>query len=147
MPSFRWDRTLTRRVAVTYSTTEPRQRLLACSGKMPYKHALAREETHDETCPPRVHTVHCIRISNLDVSAIYRLPARPGNIPGVIVRFIRQTTRDQWFENIHKLKVNNSSVFILENLTSRNKHLLGMVKEWAKEKGTVTRGAEMERYF
>lgn len=51
--SARRDQIQARCVGVSYATTQQRQRLLASSGKMSYKRALARENTRDETCTTR----------------------------------------------------------------------------------------------
>lgn len=75
------------------------------------------------------------KLSEMEVAAIHRLPAKPGKIPGIIVRYVRQAVRDQWLEKRHKLKEEGCRVIVLENLTSCNRQLLKAAKEWAKENG------------
>lgn len=70
-----------------------------------------------------------------DVAAIHRLPAKPGKTPGIIVRFSRNDTRDEWFAKRRKLRTAESPVFIQENLTKHCRLLLFEAKKWAKEQG------------
>lgn len=69
------------------------------------------------------------------VTAIHRLPARPGKIPGVIVRYNRQAERDAWLRNRKKLRESKQAESILENMTKQNRELLRTTKEWASENG------------
>lgn len=70
-----------------------------------------------------------------DVAAIHRLPCKFGKTPGIIVRYIRQSVRDEWLHNRSKLREKKSNLFIQENLTSQSRQLLREAKEWAKENG------------
>lgn len=69
-----------------------------------------------------------------EIAAIHRLPSKPDKIPGIILRFSQQATRDQWLSKEKKLKRDNDGVYLLENMTKQNKELLWTTKEWAKEK-------------
>lgn len=75
------------------------------------------------------------QLAPADVTAIHRLRAKPDKIPGVIVRYNRQADRDLWLSKRAKLKESNNPVFILENMTKRNRELLNIAKEWAAENG------------
>ncbi|KAH8029053.1 hypothetical protein HPB51_022173 [Rhipicephalus microplus] len=68
-----------------------------------------------------------------DVAAIHRLPCKFGKTPGIIVRYVRQSVRDEWLHNRSKLREKKSSLFIQENLTSQSRQLLREAKEWARE--------------
>lgn len=68
-----------------------------------------------------------------EVSAIHRLPSRPGKVPGVIVRFTSQETRDKWLEG--KKSLRGTSLYVTENMTKHSRTLLAATKEWAKTKG------------
>ncbi|KAH8033190.1 hypothetical protein HPB51_008075 [Rhipicephalus microplus] len=68
-----------------------------------------------------------------DVAAIYRLPCKFGKTPGIIVRYVRQSVRDEWLHNRSKLREKKSNLFIQENLTSQSRQLLREAKEWARE--------------
>lgn len=37
-------------------------------------------------------------LTDSEIVALHRLPARPDKVPGIIVRFAKQSTRDQWLE-------------------------------------------------
>ncbi|KAH6937632.1 hypothetical protein HPB50_002547 [Hyalomma asiaticum] len=68
-----------------------------------------------------------------DVAAIHRLPCKFGKTPGIIVRYVRQSIRDEWLRNRSKLREKKSNLFIQENFTSQSRQLLREAKEWAKE--------------
>lgn len=74
-------------------------------------------------------------LSESDIVALHRLPAKPDNVPGVIVRFTRQATREQWLNNRKKLLGTEPKVFIVENMTKQNRALFLAAKEWAKRTG------------
>lgn len=66
-----------------------------------------------------------------DVIAAHRLSARQDKVPGIIIRFARQSVRETWFERrrtlAHKSVSDGASqgdVLILENLTKQNRALL-----------------------
>lgn len=75
------------------------------------------------------------QLAPTDVTAIHRLPAKPDKIPGVIVHYNRQADRDLWLSKRAKLKEPKNGVFILENITKRNRELLNVAKQWAAENG------------
>lgn len=66
------------------------------------------------------------------IIAAHRLPSRADKIPGVIVRFVSQATRDMWLDRRSRLRNARSKTHILENLTQQDKALLWDAKEWAK---------------
>lgn len=68
-----------------------------------------------------------------DVDAVHRLPAKPGKVPGIIVRFVRQSLRDAWLDGRKVLKNMNSTVTIAENMTKQNRDLLRCTRAWAAE--------------
>lgn len=70
-----------------------------------------------------------------DVGAVHRLPAKPGTIPGIIVRFLQQSIRDNWLQKNKDLKKSDSSVHIVENLTHLNRILLAAAKVWTQNNG------------
>ncbi|CAN7994975.1 unnamed protein product [Ixodes pacificus] len=70
-----------------------------------------------------------------DISAVHRLPARPGRTRGIIVRFARQELRDTWLAKRGVLRNSEHRVFICENMTSRSRGLLSAAKEWLKQSG------------
>lgn len=72
-------------------------------------------------------------LSENEVVALHRLPARPDKVPGIIVRFARQDTREQWFNQRKKLNRTGEDAYILENLTTQNRALLWKTREWAKQ--------------
>lgn len=74
-------------------------------------------------------------LSETDVTAIHRLPCKAGRIPGIIVRYLRQSVRDQWLDSRSKLREKKSKVFFQENMTSYNRQLLREAKDWAKVNG------------
>lgn len=72
-------------------------------------------------------------ITSHDVVAVHRLPAKTGKARGIILRFVRQETRDAWIAKRKVLREKRNRVFINENLTSRTRKLLAATKEWAKD--------------
>lgn len=58
-------------------------------------------------------------LEECDVTAMYRLPARSDRIPGVIVRFCRQSVRNKWFERHRQPRSHDSTVYVQDNLTNR----------------------------
>lgn len=70
-----------------------------------------------------------------EVAAVHRLPSRPEKIPGIIVRFTSQATRDVWLDKKAKLRTTGANIYINENLTKFNRELLVKMKEWARQKG------------
>lgn len=69
-----------------------------------------------------------------DVIALHRLPSKPDKLPGIIVRFAAQKTRDAWIEKRNVLRRARDKVFIQENMTRRNRALLWTAREWARER-------------
>lgn len=74
-------------------------------------------------------------LTQSDVVTVHRLPSKPDKTPGIIVRFANQGTRDKWLEGRRKLTRGQNSVYLQENLTTSDKALLWMTKEWAKANG------------
>lgn len=68
-----------------------------------------------------------------EVAAVHRLPCKPDKTPGIIVRFVHQTTKDQWLNKRSALKKGKDNAYILENLTTHDRALLREAKEWSKE--------------
>lgn len=71
-------------------------------------------------------------LSKSDIVTVHRLPPKSNKIPGIIVRFTNQETRDRWIDNRRKLTRGPDSVYIQENLTLSDRSLLWMTKEWAR---------------
>lgn len=67
-----------------------------------------------------------------EVAAIHRLPSRADKIPGIIVRFAHQTTRDEWLSKRQILRKSKDDAYIQENLAKQDRALLWETKEWAK---------------
>lgn len=78
-------------------------------------------------------TIDVPELAKHEVVAIHRLPAKPGRVPGIILRFARQDTREEWFEKRRALSTHSSQVYIQENLTKHSRELLFEAKKWAKE--------------
>lgn len=72
-------------------------------------------------------------LSENEIVALHRLPARPDKIPGIIVRFSQQSTRDMWFEKRKRLDRKGRDGYNLENMIRQNRALLWATKEWAKD--------------
>lgn len=73
------------------------------------------------------------RLSEQDIVCAHRLPTRQNNIPGIIVRFTRQSFKDLWMRNKRKLKDAQPRIFIQDNLTRHSRQLLKATKDWARE--------------
>lgn len=69
-----------------------------------------------------------------DVVAVHRLATKPDKIPGIIVRFTNQATRDVWLERRTRLKRGRDDAYLLENMTRQDRSLLWNTREWAREK-------------
>lgn len=69
-----------------------------------------------------------------DVVTVHRLPARKDHVPGIIIHFVRQDTKDIWLKKRSTLKDVTPRIFIQENLTRFNRELLRATKDMAKEK-------------
>ncbi|KAG0411941.1 hypothetical protein HPB47_010915 [Ixodes persulcatus] len=69
-----------------------------------------------------------------EVSAVHRLPSKPGKTRGIIVSFARQETRDAWLSKKRVLNRSSGSgrLFITENMTKQGRTLLWQAREWAK---------------
>lgn len=74
-------------------------------------------------------------LSQSDVTAIHRLPSKPDKIPGIIIKFASQTTRDAWLDRRARLRNAGINAYVSENMTTYNRELLAKTKEWAKGKG------------
>ncbi|KAM7301285.1 hypothetical protein ISCGN_016804 [Ixodes scapularis] len=72
-------------------------------------------------------------LTDSEIDALHRLPARTDKIPGIIVHFAKQSTRDQWLEKRKNLDRTGKDGYIVENLTRQNRALLWTAKEWAKQ--------------
>lgn len=72
-------------------------------------------------------------LTDSEIVAMHRLPARTDKIPGIIVHFAKQSTRDQWLKKRKNLDRTGKDGYILENLTRQNRALLWTAKEWAKQ--------------
>lgn len=73
------------------------------------------------------------QLTDTDVAAVHRLPARPDKPPGIIIRFTRQSVRDNWFGKKRNLKPAETTAHIQENMTRQSKALLWSAKQWARE--------------
>lgn len=71
-------------------------------------------------------------LTTCDVVSAHRLASKPDKVPGIIVRFSNQATRDLWFDRRSSLKEAKSDLFLLENLTGHERSLLWSTKEWAR---------------
>lgn len=72
-------------------------------------------------------------LTESDVVSAHRLPAKQGLVPGIIVHFMKQQSRDAWLKRKSKLKNSAQRIFIQENLTRYNRELLRAAKDRAKE--------------
>lgn len=79
--------------------------------------------------------LHLPQLADSDVVAVHRLPAAKDKVPGVIVRFAKQAIRDSFLEKRNELRKSEDPCHILENLTKKNRLLLGTTKVWAKNHG------------
>lgn len=80
-------------------------------------------------------TVSLPALSVDDVIDVHRLPSRHERVPGIIVRFSRQSLRDSWFDKRQVLRAAKSTVSIAENPTKYNRELLRYTRDWASENG------------
>lgn len=71
-------------------------------------------------------------LTETEVVAVHRLPSRLDKVPTIIIRFARQSVRDQWLQNKKKLSGTKPDVFIAENMTKQNRALFWVAKDWAK---------------
>lgn len=71
-------------------------------------------------------------LNESEITDIHRLPSRADRVPGIIIRFARQSTRELWLEQKKKLRGVKPNVYIQENMTKRNRELLSAAKEWRK---------------
>lgn len=67
-----------------------------------------------------------------DVVSIHRLPTSRDRVPAIIVRFANQSIKDVFLEKKNELKKMKDQCYILENMTKKNKALLAVTKEWAR---------------
>lgn len=74
-------------------------------------------------------------LSEAEVTSMHRLPSNPNRVPGVIVRFSRQTTRDRWLASKSNLRRTETTIYVQENMTRQNRALLSATKTWAREHG------------
>lgn len=74
-------------------------------------------------------------VTDHDIAALHRLPAKPGKTPGVIMRFVNQSLRDSWLAKRHALKEVEDKCFFCENITHYSRALLATTKEWAQRNG------------
>lgn len=68
-----------------------------------------------------------------EIVSMHRLPSKPDKVPGIIVRFAQQQTRDHWLDQRRNLKRPEDREYLLENMTRQDKALLWSTKEWARE--------------
>lgn len=80
-------------------------------------------------------TLRVPRLTDSDVASAHRLPAKQDKVPGIIIRFAKQQTRDNWLQKKNALKNTEPKVFIQENLTHYHRELFRATKDKAKEKG------------
>ncbi|XP_050052504.2 uncharacterized protein [Dermacentor andersoni] len=96
-------------------------------------------ESDDEDLMKKVNdigtTLELKPLCSSDITAIHRLPAKPGKTRGVIVSFAKSEIRDAWLEKRKALRDANTNMFICENLTRFSRTLLASAKCWAKESG------------
>lgn len=78
--------------------------------------------------------LHLPQLADSDIVAVHRLPSAKEKVPGVIVRFAQQATRNSFLEKKNVLR-NCDSCYILENLTKKNRLLLATTKVWARNHG------------
>lgn len=68
-----------------------------------------------------------------EIVSMHRLPTKPDKIPGIILHFAQQPTRDRWLDKRRNLKRPKDNEYILENMTRQDKALLWSTKQWARE--------------
>lgn len=100
-------------------------------GPARYSENWARKSSRQSKC------AFCFSSGSRIVSPWYNyhapLTSNPDKTPGIVVRFARQSIRDDWFSNRHKLSVANSDVRIQENLNMQRQQLLWEAKQWPRE--------------
>lgn len=74
-------------------------------------------------------------LTKADIASMHRLPAKQGRIPGIIIRFTKEETRDAWLKNKKSLADWNPRIFLQENLTRHSRELLRATKAIAKRNG------------
>lgn len=67
------------------------------------------------------------------VTALHRLPCKADKIPGVIIRFARQSVKELWLEKRKLLATIQTGLYMSENLTAHNRTLLKTAKDWAHD--------------
>ena len=79
-----------------------------------------------------------VEVFDRDISAIHRLPAKEGRIPGIVVRLNNLDIKSQLIRSSRreKLEWNGSKIFVDEHLTRKNADILIRAKGLAK-KGIV----------
>lgn len=100
-------------------------------------HGLA--ESQDEDLLSKVNEIaeklELRAITKDDITAVHRLPAKPGKIRPVIIRFVQQSLRDAWLSKKKVLHEDKKNQFMCENMTRLARTLLTATKEWAKKSG------------
>lgn len=99
-------------------------------------HGIPKSENEDLLAKVNVLATTSLDLPELtanDVVAIHRLPSRPEQTPGVIVRFSAQNTRDRWLDR--KSRLRGTDRYISENMTRQTRTLLATVRDWTKQKG------------
>nr|XP_037276084.1 uncharacterized protein LOC119169095 [Rhipicephalus microplus]XP_037276085.1 uncharacterized protein LOC119169095 [Rhipicephalus microplus] len=74
-------------------------------------------------------------VSDHDLEAYHRLPAKANKTPAIIIRFQSQKLRDMWLQKRRLLKEKDANIYFSENLTRRARTLLWTVKQWARDNG------------
>ncbi|XP_029832280.3 uncharacterized protein LOC115316901 [Ixodes scapularis] len=74
-------------------------------------------------------------VNRSDIAALHRLPSKPGETRGVIVRFTCEKLRDSWLQKRESLKKEKGNVHICENMTRLSRTLLSITKQWAAKSG------------
>ncbi|KAH7937133.1 hypothetical protein HPB49_008027 [Dermacentor silvarum] len=75
------------------------------------------------------------QLRKADGASVHRLLAKQGKVPGIIIRFTKQETRDAWLKKKYTLTGDNPRIFFQENLTRHSRELLRATKEAARQKG------------
>lgn len=74
-------------------------------------------------------------VSDHDLEAYHRLPAKANKTPGIIIRFQSQKLRDMWLKKRRLMREKDAKVYFSENLTRRARALLWTAKQWARDNG------------
>lgn len=80
-------------------------------------------------------TIQVPELTASDVVSVHRLPSSRDRVPAIIVRFANQSTKDAFLKKKSELNKLKHHCYILENLTKKNKALLAVTKEWARNCG------------